>query len=57
MVWVVAQELNLDYGGWVKLYQTLHFEDEFPEDNQSFQNVTYTKDIEHDREKSLFAMR
>jgi len=57
MVWAIAQGLGLDYGNWVKLYQTRHFEDEFPEDNQKFQNVTYTEDVERDREKSLFAMR
>jgi hypothetical protein len=57
MIWVVAEGLGLDYGGWVKLYQTRHFEDEFPEDNKHFQNVTYTEDVEGDREKSLFGMR
>jgi hypothetical protein len=57
MVWVVAESFGLDYGQWVKLYQTRHFEDEFPEDNQRFQNVTYTEDVEHDRERSLLAMR
>jgi hypothetical protein len=57
MVWVVAEGLGLDYGSWVKLYQTRHFEDEFPHDNARFQNVTYTEDVERDREKSLRAMR
>jgi hypothetical protein len=57
MIWVVAEALGLDYGGWVKLYQTRYFEDEFPEDNKNFQNVTYTDDVEGDREKSLLAMR
>jgi hypothetical protein len=57
MVWVVAQGLRLDYGQWVKLYQSRYFEDEFPEDNDRFKNVTYTADIERDREKSLYAMR
>jgi hypothetical protein len=57
MIWVVAEALGLDYGGWVKLYQTRYFEDEFPEDNKHFQNVTYTEDVGGDREKSLLAMR
>ncbi|MFZ1427394.1 MAG: hypothetical protein WAS21_11535 [Geminicoccaceae bacterium] len=57
MIWVVAEYLGLDYSGWVKLYQTKHFEDEFPEDNKRFQNVIFTDDVEHDREKSLLAMR
>ena len=57
MIWVVAEALGLDYSGWVKLYQSRHFEDEFPEDNERFRNVTYTEDVEGDREKSLLAMR
>ena len=57
MVWVVAQGLNVDYGDWVKLYQTRHFKDEFPEDNRRFKNVTFTPNVARDREKSLLAMR
>jgi hypothetical protein len=57
MVWVVADGLGVDYGSWVRLYQSKHFQDEFPEDNKRFQNVTYTDDVGHDREKSLLLMR
>jgi hypothetical protein len=57
MIWVVAQDVGVDYGRWVRLYQSRHFEDEFPEDNKRFQNVTYTDDVERNREKSLLAMR
>ncbi len=57
MVWVVAQDVGVDYGRWVRLYQSRYFKDEFPEDNERFQNVTYTDDVERDREKSLLAMR
>jgi hypothetical protein len=57
MIWVVAEGLGTDYGSWVKLYQSKHFEDEYPEDNQRFQNVTYTEDVGHDRENSLRLMR
>lgn len=56
MIWVVAEEMGVDYGAWVKLYQTLFFKDEFPEDNQRFQNVVYTP-AEADREASLLRMR
>src|SRR3954471_14302168 len=56
MVWAVAENLGINYGKWVKLYQTRFFEDEFPEDNQRFENVTYTDDVEHDRNKSLLLM-
>lgn len=57
MIWVVAQDIGVDYGRWVRLYQSRHFKDEFPEDNERFQNVTYTDDVEGDREKSLLLMR
>ena len=57
MIWVVAQDVGVDYGRWVRLYQSRHFEDEYPEDNARFQNVTYTDDVDQDREKSLLAMR
>jgi hypothetical protein len=57
MIWVVAQDVGVDYGRWVRLYQSRHFKDEFPEDNQRFQNVTFTDEVERDREKSLRAMR
>ena len=57
MIWVVAEGLGIDYGSWVRLYQSKYFEDEYPEDNQRFQNVTYTDDVGHDREHSLRLMR
>ncbi len=57
MVWEVARSMELDYGTWVKLYQSKHWEDKFPEDNDRFGNVTYTPDINHDRERSLRLMR
>jgi len=57
MIWVVADGLGIDYGRWVRLYQSKHFQDEYPEDNQRFQNVTYTDDVGHDRGNSLKLMR
>lgn len=57
MIWVVAQDVGVNYGRWVQLYQSRHFADEFPEDNQRFQNVTYTDDIKGDRDRSLASMR
>lgn len=57
MIWVVAADVGVDYGGWVRLYQSRHFRDEFPEDNERFQNVTFSDDVDGDREKSLLAMR
>jgi hypothetical protein len=57
MIWVIAQDVGVEYGRWVRLYQSLHFKDEFPEDNERFQNVTFTEDVRGDREKSLLLMR
>jgi hypothetical protein len=57
MVWVAAETFGVDYGSWVKLYQTRYFEDDFPEDNARFHNVTYTENVDRDREKSLLRMR
>jgi hypothetical protein len=57
MIAHVAQELGVDYGGWVQLYQSRYFEDEFPEDNARFRNVTYVDAVSEDREQSLRAMR
>jgi len=57
MIWIVAQEMGVDYGRWVRLYQSRFFQDEFPEDNDRFQNVIYSPDVPHDREGSLLLMR
>jgi hypothetical protein len=57
MIWVVAESMNVDYGQWVRLYQSKFFKDEFPEDNDRFKNVTYTNVVDGDREKSLRKMR
>jgi hypothetical protein len=57
MIWVMAEEMGVDYAAWVKLYQSLHFKDEFPDDNKRFQNVTFTEAVDGDLKKSLLAMR
>jgi hypothetical protein len=57
MIWIVAQDLGLDYARWVKLYQSAFFEDEFPEENAHFGNVVFTESVAQDREKSLRVMR
>lgn len=57
MIWVVATDMGVDYAGWVRLYQSRHFRDEFPEDNERFRNVTFSDDVDGDRERSLLAMR
>jgi hypothetical protein len=57
MIWVVAQEIGVDYGAWIRLYQSRYFEDDFPEENARFQNVTYTEAADNGRENSLRIMR
>lgn len=57
MVWVVAEDLGVDYGSWVHLHQSLHFEDDFPEENDRFGNVTYSGDVDGDQGRSLLEMR
>lgn len=57
MIWFMAQEIDVDYGKWVTLYQSNYFKDEFPEDNERFRNVVFTNKVGDDREASLLAMR
>src|SRR5262249_54369690 len=56
MILVVAQDMGVNYGSWVKLYQSQHFKEEYPEDNARFQNVVYTE-AGNDRDESLTLMR
>jgi len=57
MILVVAESMGVDYGRWVKLYQSKLFEEDFPDENKRFQNLILTEVIEGDREKSLRHMR
>lgn len=57
IVWAMAEELGVKYGQWVNLYQSNLWKDEFPEDNQRFQNVTYVDAVGNDVDKSVEAMR
>jgi SLOG cluster3 family len=57
MIWAVARTMDIEYGQWVRLYQSRWFEEQFPEDNKRFQNVTFTDVVGGDRDKSLRHMR
>ena len=57
MIWEVAKSLDVDYGKWVKLYQSRFFKDEFPDDNERFHNVTFTDAMKEGRADSLRLMR
>lgn len=57
MVWAFSESIGVDYGDWVLLYQSRRFEDEFPEENERFQNVVYTDRVGDDVNASLAVMR
>ncbi|MBY0225829.1 MAG: hypothetical protein K2Q28_08490 [Hyphomicrobium sp.] len=57
MVWAFCESMEVDYGAWVKLFQSDLFEDDFPEENAFFKNVTLTKRSPLGLEKSLEIMR
>ena len=57
MVWAFAESMGVDYGEWVLLYQSLRFEDEFPDETALFQNVVFTERVGHEVEPSLALMR
>ena len=57
MIWAAANDIGVDYGAWVHLYQSLLFKDDFPAENTRFQNVTYVDAVSNDRNASLAEMR
>lgn len=57
MIWTFADAMGVQYRDWVKMYQTRHFEDSFPEENKHFENVVFTEDVNGSRQDSLFHMR
>jgi hypothetical protein len=52
----VIERMNVDLKQHVTLYQTLFFEDKFPEDNFSFEDIVLTPKL-GDRDSSLLLMR
>lgn len=57
MIWSICEDLNVDYSENVILYQSRHFEDRFPEENERFNNVIFTDDVPGDQKASLLLMR
>lgn len=57
MVWSICKDLSVNYAKAVKLYQSKIFEDEFPDENAHFANVTYVEAVDGDLSKSLKQMR
>jgi len=57
LIYYVMWKLDLNIQEHVTLYQSKLFEKFFPEDNNKFENVILTDNIENDRDKSLLHMR
>ncbi|MDD2663926.1 MAG: hypothetical protein PHD19_09205 [Dechloromonas sp.] len=57
MVWAACEDLGVDYGRAVVLYQSTFFQDVFPEENKRFGNVQYIDHVPGDRDASLLRMR
>lgn len=57
MIWSICEDLDVDYSKNVVLYQSRHFEDVFPEENERFENVIFTDDVSGNRDVSLLLMR
>lgn len=57
MVWAACEDLGVDYGRGVVLYQSTFFQDEFPEENKHFGNVQYIDHVPGNKEASLLRMR
>jgi hypothetical protein len=57
MIWAAATSLGIEYGKCVRLFQSRFFEEEYPDDNRRFQNVTYTNAVPNDQNASLSIMR
>jgi hypothetical protein len=58
MLWASAQDLGVKYASSVRLFQSTFWpEEDFPEENKQFDNVTYIDSVDGDLTKSLEAMR
>ena len=57
LIYYVMERLNLNIQEHVTLYQSKLFEKNFPEDNNKFENVILTDNINNDKAQSLLYMR
>lgn len=57
MIWTICQDLKFEYSKSVVLYQSLFFENQFPEENKHFGNVVFVEAVPGNREASLLRMR
>jgi hypothetical protein len=57
MIWAVCEDLGVHYAERVRLYQSLLFQDDFPEENARFDNVVHVAAVDNDMPASLALMR
>lgn len=57
MVQAACQELGVNFGKAVTLYQSAFFEGRYPEENKNFDNIEYTKAVPGNLDESLLIMR
>src|SRR5262249_39767060 len=57
MIWAAADDLEVPYDSSVRLYQSALFEDQYPEINAKFANVTVVPAVRRDEHASLTQMR
>jgi SLOG cluster3 family len=57
MIWTAAADLGVNYGAWVHLFQSRLYQDDYPEENAKFKNVTYVDPVEGKPGPSLAEMR
>lgn len=57
MIWAVCEDLGVRYAERVRLYQSLLFQADFPEENVQFDNVVHVPPVGHDVPASLAQMR
>ena len=57
LIYYVMERLNLNIQEHVTLYQSKLFEKYFPEDNNKFENIILTDNINNDKVQSLLYMR
>jgi hypothetical protein len=57
MMWASALDLGVQYANAVRLFQSTLFQDEFPDENRHFGNMTYVDAVDKDRDRSLLKMR
>ncbi|MCI3203859.1 MULTISPECIES: hypothetical protein [Pandoraea] len=57
LLWAAAQAVGVEYAAVVELFQSRLYEDDFPDENKHFANVTYVDAVDGDKVKSLAAMR